>query len=830
MEKQYNTKRKEMKSMKFSEEMLEALYSVFLNPQRITRKILHGVGLSNSDITTLLIKNDLVEIAFNSYALRCFEDIMHFARKLAEEGNTKKANQLFEMCEVNSPKTLDSLLLRLHKCLLNKGAFPLTIGESSKFFSKSEIYALYRQGFYKHNVSLTTDGKKRLSLIDTKMDVEHQLLNLYIAKGELTVNNVAKCFLSDDVVDEYLELNEYGYYIIRDFDLVRDYGNYLKERDDNRAEKCLALYEYNLPESIERFKRIAYECFVESPFLSLEQLLCSGLNRLQIKVLIQRGFLKVSYKKMYLVGITEDFMAYIDELKRSGRESDAENCLNGLDFSLKSKRDLMNYRHYVEDLILDGIPTTKQNIVESGLSLIEVEGMIYYDILVKNFKEEYVPVSFDSLLRTAMYIEKKGDTQRAYNCYRAFLSVQNSNISLPNSSEIKANICVKIGIDNLLKRDYELAFRNFKRSTINSYYETIFNFYAYLLSFLVFLPSEDRIMARKLAAPEINMHIFQNDEDDRVFCENLINQKFNRALRQFKSIKGTILRSPKDKAIASLLYTITRRLKALKENVESAIVDGNLHGLRDMLLKEISFHKLNSRYSTYLSIADDVCTYEESGKFGMRPSRQKDSMSELINAHLYSEALEKSIEFGAKKGIDPDKNYLSILLSFAIERIKLCDKKNLDAVKLSKNEGNFYNRLLNFLTGGNLSGAELIVENRLENLGMTRYSYIVYSFIDISFALSDMTFMRVIGTMRKFEKGTFMTDVTSYYKEFSECINQGSLDAAREYIDLVKGIIKHGDSDLTDEETKKILTMMEVTYKSKKHFINNPVDQNGGNK
>ena len=84
--------------------------------------------------------------------------------------------------------------------------------------------------------------------------------------------------------------------------------------------------------------------------------------------------------------------------------------------------------------------------------------------------------------------------------------------------------------------------------------------------------------------------------------------------------------------------------------------------------------------------------------------------------------------------------------------------------------------------------------------------------------------------MRKFEKGTFMTDVTSYYKEFSECINQGSLDAAREYIDLVKGIIKHGDSDLTDEETKKILTMMEVTYKSKKHFINNPVDQNGGNK
>ena len=848
-------------------ESLPGLFDLFIDKKRVTRDVLKEQGFDNILIRALIINNIIAEPLPRLIVIGDFDAFYRYGKELEQKGEIDKAQKCYRLCQINDDAYIKELMIRLYK-LKEKGFKLTTTFLSKQDFLDDEIEVLYQKGHiskghhivefsmaskmyrdYKNSTSKVGKEERvshsKLSLPEWMTFIEQMIFDLYIQKGSLSKKQVLdsqiySSTLDDEDYKDYMTLSESGYYVIKDFEKFRRYGEYLREQgDEENAQKCLKLYNCNRQETLNDALDKIYDLIPISLVITLKFLTMNGIDKTQVNVLVQRGCLKKENKLTYSLVDVERFNQHIDELRKQDNGEDAELCEYFLGLQQKTTEDFRNELNIIYSMIFAGTPLTRTNLYQKGISKSTLEQMKAKKYIKNVDNGPYVLISYDELLKSANEYEKDGDLEKAYNAYKSFLEATTVFQGLLiNNNYQYLELSLKMAVHYFLKRKYKEGYsylQNLKSNNLT--YEIAFNFYINLLSFIIWLPEESRKLARNLLETELSLPVLDKTDANRQFIADIFKQNFSAALKQLISAKGDNPQSQEDKLILMFLKTIVQKQKEVKEKVQELISKKDIKSLREVLLRENACHRLSSKYSIYLIIVNDVYMYEESGVIPTKKKSKTQSLQDLIVAKNYEEAYKKSIDLASKKGISSDKNYLSMLLLTALRTFEKAreqqelskeDVPRQTTIKRNSQYDVYYKRLTSLLDLGKVAEAEVLVEGILAKVEKERYAYIVYAFIELSYELNDKTFMRVIGTLNKIIKSSSVS-LDFLLKEFNDCIARDSHLAAKMYIDLTRAIIERGDSDLPEQESALILQKMNIKYKAVKKQVNKPVDSNGNN-
>ncbi len=847
---------------------LPNLFDLFIAKKRVTRADLQNVGFDNALIRALVINGIVSEPVPRVIALADFDEFYSYGKELEQRGELDKAQKCYRLCQINGDAYLKELMFKLYKLkeTNSKLAESFLLGQG---FFEDEIEALYQRGYisknhhivefsmesnmYKEYKNSTSKVGKEEKVSPSKPPLpewmtltEQMIFDLYILKGSLSKKQVLDSqiysgALNDEDFKDYMTMSESGYYVIKDFEKFRRYGEYLREQgDEENSQKCLKLYDCNRQKTLNDALDKIYNLITGYLTLTVKLLTVNGIEKMQIDALVQRNYLKRENKHIFSLVDVERFNTFIAELNAQGKQDEAALCEYYLDLQQTTTEGFQNELKIIYMMIFAGTSLTRDNFYQNGISEYTLEQMKSKEY-IKSADQcgFYVLANYNELLKKAKEYERNNELEKAYRAYKSFLEATTIFQSLlMNNSYQYLELSLKMAVYHFLKRQYKEGYsylQNLKNN--NSTYELAYNLYTYLLSFIVWLPEESRRLVQNLLETELSSSVLDGVDANREFISNIFKQNFSLALKQFISTKGDNPQSQEDKLVLMFLKTIVQKQKEVKEKVQELISKEDIKSLREVLLRESACHRLSSKYLTYLIIVNDICMYEESGVIPTKKKSKTQSLQDLIVAKDYEEAYKKSIDLASKKGIPSDKNYPSMLLLTALRTFeKAREQQELskeDAPRQTTTTRNsqydvYYKRLTSLLNLGKSAEAEILVEGILAKAEKERYAYIVYAFIEISYELNDKTFMRVIGTLNKIIKGSSVS-LDFLLKEFNDCIARDSLSAAKMYIDLTKAIIEHGDNDLPEQESALILQKMNMKYKEVKKQFNKPVDSNGNN-
>ncbi len=314
----------------------------------------------------------------------------------------------------------------------------------------------------------------------------------------------------------------------------------------------------------------------------------------------------------------------------------------------------------IYDLLLTGKELSKKTLKSAKLDSSRVEALQKAGLLLEE-NGTYTVTEFRTLYIYANSLIKKGDLDRAKAyfelCYR--LDV-NRTILLPV-------------LENLLLERYALALKHleFLKTAEGTSYTRDYDFYLYVLSFLMELPSDLVKRTKKLDTEDI---LVQNDNAPHTEMTNRIRtlifeQKFKKAVSLTNETFEEEI--PRELAIlrrASSLIAVEQ--DDFKESLIYNIERKNITRVAALIQRESTRHKLKKMYIYYLLIARDILDMYMTRVIPPCTFPKSDNIYELIKTKNYDIALLRNLELAEKRQIPIQKNHLGILLSIAADMMR----------------------------------------------------------------------------------------------------------------------------------------------------------------
>ncbi len=563
-----------------------------------------------------------------------------------------------------------------------------------------------------------------------------------------------------------------------------------------------------------------YEAFLDDEQLTKETLVKRGLTHQQITAFKKYGILEWKKKGYYVLICFDDLRAYGEQLERAGQHERAQKCFAFADNN-GSSQSVDDDMKTIYNLQIDNLALTSNLLEEAGVSGYRLQKLLNLGALTRGQKGVFRVGDYDKFLSYGRELEKNGDTDRAFICYeRCMYGLKDSSLRM------------HIVNHYFLAGQYKRGFKHLATLQNNPVYRNVFYYYLYLLSFIDVLTIYYRKLARTLTP--------QNFSDLEGLPEGfpalIFEQKFATCLNQLASLE----KKTTDATITIDLLNIIKKMRdEFNRSLSEAIEIGDFQAAHELLQKESTDRPLKKNYRIYMTLTSAILSMKNTGTHPNVRKPEGESIMDFIRAHRYGEAYERALNLGNKKGIDPTKNHLAVLLHEASRLMDKIDAQNStpkiseDTKKTTEFDSKTIVALQRQLEICNLSGAQNILNRLLIENNLTEYAYLIEGLIEICYETDDGDFMRPISTLIKLIKGTFEMEISKYVAEFKNALDAGNFAVARLYMGLIKLISQKGYSDIADKELARILSSLsnqircrQISSQSTKSFTNSPNHQN----
>lgn len=501
----------------------------------------------------------------------------------------------------------------------------------------------------------------------------------------------------------------------------------------------------------------------------------------------------------------EYFKLYAERLEKSGDMEKATLCRSIYSTFCKQASDFTEEIERLYELYFKGVPLTDE-IAEQN----EIDRFVLYRLLelhcLTRSDTNYKPSNPEYLLEISKKLENEGKTQEKLACY-----------NLIGESTSDSNIILQLLEELLSRGNFDQALptiANLKRIHKVPY---LYYMYLYLLSFIVDLPPTYRSIAKSVTLEDFLLGSQVADPESDL-KKTIYRQSFGVATKILNSSSDTI----ENRIAKSLLVEASKLQKEVIRKVVSFIEEKRARDLYELLNSERERHAITEQFAMFMSIAKDIYDYQTNETIPFRLKPRNKSLSELIRTKNYPLALERSEEIGRKSNVPQNKNEMSKLLKQACECLFPTKVEKQGESRVSQENADTFTRFLNYLRSNDVSAYSTLVQNLLLEYGMSEYYYLMEMMINISFLEKDKNFIRAVGTLIKFVKGTIIEpdekyiDIYRILDDANAAIKERKLSVAESLLDSIMAISEHGHSCYTVEETIELLAPYRNTIIEKK--------------
>ena len=456
----------------------------------------------------------------------------------------------------------------------------------------------------------------------------------------------------------------------------------------------------------------------------------------------------------------EYFKLYAERLEKSGDMEKATLCRSIYSTFYKQASDFTEEIEKLYELYFRGVPLTDEIAEQNGIDRFVLYRLLELHCLTRS-DTNYKPSNPEYLLEISKKLENEGKTQH--------------------------------------KVPY------------------LYYMYLYLLSFIVDLPPTYRSIAKSVTLEDFLLGSQVADPESDL-KKTIYRQSFGVATKILNSSSDTI----ENRIAKSLLVEASKLQKEVIRKVVSFIEEKRARDLYELLNSERERHAITEQFAMFMSIAKDIYDYQTNETIPFRLKPRNKSLSELIRTKNYPLALERSEEIGRKSNVPQNKNEMSKLLKQACECLFPTKVEKQGESGVSQENADTFTRFLNYLRSNDVSAYSTLVQNLLLEYGMSEYYYLMEMMINISFLEKDKNFIRAVGTLIKFVKGTIIEpdekyiDIYRILDDANAAIKERKLSVAESLLDSIMAISEHGHSCYTVEETIELLAPYRNTIIEKK--------------
>lgn len=433
--------------------------------------------------------------------------------------------------------------------------------------------------------------------------------------------------------------------------------------------------------------------------------------------------------------------------------------------------------HKIYDGVIAGNNELKTSQLNSyGLNSRDLKKLIDNGTLKRIKRGFYSVISEKKLYDYARYLIRIKKNDEATTCFERCYEIN------PRYK----NICFYLFFRNIQSGKFEEALKYFDvlYHINNKYQIKNNNYYLYLLSMAMILPSSYRERAQKLTLQDITL-IEDNTQHGNIKEQNRIRhlvylKKFRLAAKELEKIK-------QENSGYNACNILTRRLlygiKEKQQQINNDILQLQKEGRYEEVVSYLEYIKSNS----YLGLLNDsnLCLTKdliEIKKTGIVPRQifcPDDGYYTAIKNKNYQLALAKEIEDITSKNISPDDDYACLILTELNNIVSTLNKKTNGAKNPTIVD------IAGYLMDQDFYYAFLAIHKYLEKNEKEEYQFLIEDLIRISIINDDTDFITPITTLMLIGLDKFKLNTIDYVGSFYDSLEQSRFDEASIYLDII---------------------------------------------
>lgn len=408
----------------------------------------------------------------------------------------------------------------------------------------------------------------------------------------------------------------------------------------------------------------------------------------------------------------------------------------------ESKQEDENIKRLVIILLEEG-KLTKKVLKKHKFTEKEIDDLVRTEILVTLPNDNYAPKEMDTFL---FYFD--GTKEISAEKRDSYHNICYMNDYMRSSFGPVLN--------DFILTNYETAFsdlqnyKEFKSPHIQDY-----NFYLFILSFLIKLPIEIVKKVKAFTFEDVQIPSYSSDAFviNRI-RELIIDLNFKTALTFLKSLETNFQNSKEIFFLKSILSMIIEEQQLFKDNFRAAIREENIRLAFHLLHQELGEHKMERKMNYYYRILADIIEMRNT-KMSLEASESKNnSLAQLIASRNYRSAKQKSEQIALKKKMSPKDNDLCTLLFVAQRTQATLSTSPFHIIELFKEK----------MQEAKKDEAIFYLKCFLKNNSRTEYLYVVDAFIELSSPDVEFDYEKFKHLLSSIVEGSF-------YFDYDECIS-----------------------------------------------------------
>ena len=375
----------------------------------------------------------------------------------------------------------------------------------------------------------------------------------------------------------------------------------------------------------------------------------------------------------------------------------------------------------------------------------------------------------------------------------------------------------------VLRRDYvdvENYLDGFIRPAEDAAQNADYNFYLYMLAFIIDLPDKYKERVRKMSYSDIDSKNQKNSDLSPVRIAVYYSQNFTSAYdyldrKDDKSNRAIIIRH--------LLLQALERQNNLTERMRVLLRERNVKAIKQLLDAEAARHELKVTLRGFRSLADDILWMKRTGIPIAADTEDTDEFFRLIQLKNYDRALENNAHFMKFSKKYRLHNDLGILLTEAIavrDRLLARSKtKRMHRPKAPLPILTPISSMISSLTIGNIEEGLAYLAVVIDLKGLQEYDYILKGTVDICLNEKDTAFIAPLIALSELSRGTFSFDLDEYLTKFDYFIKNNDLASAQVCIDIMAIARERGHIPLPNEEILRTLKTLRKRLNKRNELV-----------
>lgn len=218
--------------------------------------------------------------------------------------------------------------------------------------------------------------------------------------------------------------------------------------------------------------------------------------------------------------------------------------------------------------------------------------------------------------------------------------------------------------------------------------------------------------------------------------------------------------------------------------------------LQNVLRNKKQFRELDFREEYLLKLADSYLNIKKTGIIPEVLCTNASSTSKAIDGNNYTLALQMLNDL-ERKGANNSNNSLYLMLE-AIVSLTEKVKRNNNPIKETQTLANTsfetnnakevvtIDMIFAYLSSGKTDLALELVHKFLEQIGATKYEFLVVQAIKCSILEHDLAFIRPMSLLISLKNGTFVFELNTYLNIFYAACENGEFDLAKIYLEIIE--------------------------------------------